>query len=494
MNAQKALTAAQDNYNRRLEIWHHATGPAAIAAARQLETAVTALQKAHNRLASVQVSATTIQQGLNKAIGGQAAAAAQTNAGKLLALEKQVHNLAEQLGNFLLPKILAVTSWLGRHKKIVEALAAVIATALVVAMAAYITKLIIASAQTLLLVARTLALNTQVAIAIVRHRANAGAMDVEAASALRLTAASKALLAVDALLVATAAKGLSNLPHDFHSLKNAQDEMKRLRGLLQTGTAQQKAIISAHWAEISAGFAATQKQSTWDKITGNVHTGALEKALLAVEAALRDPTTQLNTRLHNPGFIGPTVAESHPNMAGPIPDWEKGVIAKAKAAVAAAAKTGAILDIHALDAWIAAAVKAAQSKKKKLVDHTKERLAALRELLERQKAAAVAAVERREMIARLAYEKTLAALREQLRRKEVELKLARRGEGDLSIVNGAALNRGSSFAQLSAVRQSGQTNVTIQAGGVFMDATQLARLLADVLRGDGRRNVSVGLA
>lgn len=87
----------------------------------------------------------------------------------------------------------------------------------------------------------------------------------------------------------------------------------------------------------------------------------------------------------------------------------------------------------------------------------------------------------------------LAAVQEQLRRAQVALKLAGTGSRDLSIVNGSAMNAGTSFAQLAHQRNQ-QTSVTIQAGGVFMDAATLARIVADALRADGRRNINVGLA
>jgi hypothetical protein len=68
---------------------------------------------------------------------------------------------------------------------------------------------------------------------------------------------------------------------------------------------------------------------------------------------------------------------------------------------------------------------------------------------------------------------------------------------DVSIVNGSALNMGSSFAQAAAAAGGGRgttTNVNINAAGVYMNKEQLARMVREELLRVGRSNVSVGLA
>ena len=91
---------------------------------------------------------TKIMQGLSDAIGGQAAASAETFSGKMLALKAQSEDVAKNIGMALIPiveklvtAIKDVVDWFGKHKAIAEALGIVVGTVLVVAIGAYLASL-----------------------------------------------------------------------------------------------------------------------------------------------------------------------------------------------------------------------------------------------------------------------------------------------------------------------------------------------------------------
>ena len=91
---------------------------------------------------------TKIMQGLSDAIGGQAAASAETFSGKMLALKAQSEDVAKNIGMALIPiveklvtAIKDVVDWFGKHKAIAEALGILIGTTLVIAIGAYVASL-----------------------------------------------------------------------------------------------------------------------------------------------------------------------------------------------------------------------------------------------------------------------------------------------------------------------------------------------------------------
>jgi len=97
---------------------------------------------------------TKIMQGLSDAIGGQAAASAETFSGKMLALKAQSEDVAKNIGMALIPiveklvtAIKDVVDWFGKHKAIAEALGILIGTTLVIAIGAYVASLATAAVE-----------------------------------------------------------------------------------------------------------------------------------------------------------------------------------------------------------------------------------------------------------------------------------------------------------------------------------------------------------
>ena len=89
-----------------------------------------------------------IMKGLSDAIGGQAAASAETFSGKMLALKAQSEDVAKNIGMALIPileklmtAIKDVVDWFTKHKAIAEAIALVIGGVLVAAIGAYLATL-----------------------------------------------------------------------------------------------------------------------------------------------------------------------------------------------------------------------------------------------------------------------------------------------------------------------------------------------------------------
>ncbi len=95
------------------------------------------------------IDATTAVQRLSDMYGGQAAANADTFSGKTEVLKAKIDDLGVKLGNALIPVLEQLASvvanvidWFEKHKAIAEALAGVIGTVLVGAMAAWVAKLV----------------------------------------------------------------------------------------------------------------------------------------------------------------------------------------------------------------------------------------------------------------------------------------------------------------------------------------------------------------
>lgn len=110
---------------------------------------------AQDRVTSATGAATAITKGLSDAIGGQATAAAETYAGRLAATHAQVENLAEKLGNHLLPiigntvdKTTALIGVTEHHTTAAKVVAGVIGGVLLVAILTYIAGVIAATVGT----------------------------------------------------------------------------------------------------------------------------------------------------------------------------------------------------------------------------------------------------------------------------------------------------------------------------------------------------------
>jgi phage-related protein len=131
------------------------------------ESATLAVAKAQDKVAAASTTSKDIVAGLTKAIGGQAAAASQTFAGKLDVLKANVENLGERIGLALIPKIEAIVGWFVKHKTAAEVLAGIIGGALLVAIGAYVTSLAIAAAEQLAFLALTIQTNMAVLASII---------------------------------------------------------------------------------------------------------------------------------------------------------------------------------------------------------------------------------------------------------------------------------------------------------------------------------------
>ena len=145
--AHDALSAATDKASAFLKVHSDAVDSSSKyhAAYETLLGKVSAAQQAVNDKSS---AGTEIMKGLADAIGGQAAAQAETFSGKMQALKATSEDVAKNIGTALIPileqlalAIKSVIDWFTQHKVIAEALGIVIGTVLVAAIGAYMVKL-----------------------------------------------------------------------------------------------------------------------------------------------------------------------------------------------------------------------------------------------------------------------------------------------------------------------------------------------------------------
>ena len=145
--AHDALSAATDKASAFLKVHSDAVDSSSKyhAAYETLLGKVSAAQQAVNDKSS---AGTEIMKGLADAIGGQAAAQAETFSGKMQALKATSEDVAKNIGMALIPileqlalAIKSVIDWFTQHKAIAEALGIVIGTVLVAAIGAYMVKL-----------------------------------------------------------------------------------------------------------------------------------------------------------------------------------------------------------------------------------------------------------------------------------------------------------------------------------------------------------------
>ena len=145
--AHDALSAATDKASAFLKVHSDAVDSSSKyhAAYETLLGKVSAAQQAVNDKSS---AGTEIMKGLADAIGGQAAAQAETFSGKMQALKATSEDVAKNIGMALIPileqlalAIKSVIDWFTQHKAIAEAVGIVIGTVLVAAIGAYMVKL-----------------------------------------------------------------------------------------------------------------------------------------------------------------------------------------------------------------------------------------------------------------------------------------------------------------------------------------------------------------
>ena len=145
--AHDALSAATDKASAFLKVHSDAVDSSSKyhAAYETLLGKVSAAQQAVNDKSS---AGTEIMKGLADAIGGQAAAQAETFSGKMQALKATSEDVAKNIGMALIPileqlalAIKSVIDWFTQHKAIAEAVGIVIGTVLVAAIGAYLASL-----------------------------------------------------------------------------------------------------------------------------------------------------------------------------------------------------------------------------------------------------------------------------------------------------------------------------------------------------------------
>lgn len=141
--AQLALSKAQSNVNAILQKSPDAINPAS-KAHQSYEKALAAVQVAQTKLHAVQSSGPTILAALEKRVNGAGEAYGKTFAGQVAQAKAQLDNVAERIGNRLIPALAKamtatenVVTWFSKHKAIAEALGAVVGGVLVVAIGAY---------------------------------------------------------------------------------------------------------------------------------------------------------------------------------------------------------------------------------------------------------------------------------------------------------------------------------------------------------------------
>ena len=140
--AHAALAAAQDKVNALLEKY-----PGAVNAANKhhamYEAATAKVTAAQAKLKDTMGETAVVLKALHERLGGQAAAAAETFGGKVLAMKTQADDFAKNLGLMLIPileKLMTVITktidWFKQHREVALALAAVVGTLLVGAIVA----------------------------------------------------------------------------------------------------------------------------------------------------------------------------------------------------------------------------------------------------------------------------------------------------------------------------------------------------------------------
>ena len=162
-NAHAALGKAQGKLTDLLHL-HSGAMQASSKFHAQYIKAQDAVKAATEKLNAVQKTSGGILDALHKKLGGQAASAADTFGGKILALKVKAEDLGAKLGLVLIPIIMQVVSatqqvvaWFQKHKTITEALAGVVGGVMVAAIGAYLYGVVAAAAASVVSFATMLA-------------------------------------------------------------------------------------------------------------------------------------------------------------------------------------------------------------------------------------------------------------------------------------------------------------------------------------------------
>ena len=145
--AHEGLTKATDTASAYLKLHSDAVNTSSKSHAAY-EALLGKVEAAQTKVNDQSSAGTDIMKGLSDAIGGQAAASAETFSGKMLALKAQSEDVAKNIGMALIPileklmtAIKDVVDWFTQHKAIAEAIAITIGTVLVAAIGAYLSTL-----------------------------------------------------------------------------------------------------------------------------------------------------------------------------------------------------------------------------------------------------------------------------------------------------------------------------------------------------------------
>ena len=145
--AHNALGKATDAASSYLKAHSDATDTSSKSHAAY-ETLLGKVHDAQEKVNSTSDAGKEIMKGLSDAIGGQAAASAETFSGKMKEVKAQSEDVAKNIGIALIPileKLMTaienVIDWFKKHKAIAEAVGIVIGTTLVVAIGAYLASL-----------------------------------------------------------------------------------------------------------------------------------------------------------------------------------------------------------------------------------------------------------------------------------------------------------------------------------------------------------------
>jgi hypothetical protein len=148
VQAHQAVALAQDKVNELMQQFPGAADPAS-KSYDKYETAAQAVWVAQVKLNEQQGASSQILDALTQRLGGQAAAAADTFAGRLDAMRAQGENLLATIGIKLIPVLerlmtitMNVANWFDKHRTAAIALGAVIGGVLVAAMGAYAVSLV----------------------------------------------------------------------------------------------------------------------------------------------------------------------------------------------------------------------------------------------------------------------------------------------------------------------------------------------------------------
>jgi hypothetical protein len=326
--------------------------------------------------------------------------------------------------------------------------------------------------------------NTQVLIAIGRHRANAGAMTVESGAAAGLTGTLKGLAGAASL-----AAGAYGALEVFNTFRDGRASYKDLRsgargplsGTLEQQVAQLNAQINKQMNQsaLSAGAAWILGKSKG--MLGGVDTRDLLKELI-------NRRNLLLSRLNNESNSD---HDLHVDLR----------MQQSKAAEAKAGKGGKspeqqeVDNLNDLIRQLSRTATSSENVARKARENLRKALAAQAKQLKAEATAALEAARKVAAAKEAMLRKQLKAMQDVARALAVANKLAG-VDRDVSIVNGSALNMGSSFAQFGARSRNaagGPISITVNVAGSVASERDLAGAILPHLQRYTRNNGSNGL-